>query len=202
MNRRARVTATLCGLLLPLTACGIQGTDVVEAGGAATVGVNQIPEEQLLLYFVGPGGAPTPVVRNVGLPFGEAMDGRNGSGLADLSRTDPSDHGPVTTDKVLAALLAGPRPEEASAGLTTVLPRGAGSPHVSEEESGGTDGRRLLLLRAPFAVTGLPDSAVRQLVCTTVYAEDDTGRAEVTVTGPDGALPTATCEVSGAPDQD
>ncbi|MEU5216417.1 hypothetical protein AB0G79_09460 [Streptomyces sp. NPDC020807] len=193
MSRRARVTASLCGLLLPLTACGIQGTDVVEAGGAATAGVN-IPDEWPLLYFVGPDGTSMPVVRGGGLPFDGSGEVRSGPGLADPTRTDPSGHGPVATDKVLAALLAGPRPDEVTAGLTTALPRGAGSPHVSEDESGGTDDRRLLLLRAPFPVTGLSAAAVRQLVCTTVHAEDGTGRAEVTVTGPDGALPTATCE--------
>ncbi|WP_329623683.1 hypothetical protein OG357_27410 [Streptomyces sp. NBC_01255] len=201
-RRRAAAAAALAGLL-SLTACGIQGTDVVEAGGAATVLVAPNPESRMVLYFVGPDGRSMPVARDVGFGGPETTfaadhpgDGRvpyEGFGPGyEVDRADLSGAG-VAGDKVLAALLAGPNPAEAAAGLTTALPHGAGVPHVQVEKSGGTLGRRLLRLRAPFKVTDLPATAVRQLVCTAAYAEDRVGLAEVAVTGPDGALPPTTC---------
>ncbi|MCX5390466.1 hypothetical protein [Streptomyces sp. NBC_00094] len=202
MTRRRAAAAALAALL-PLAACGIQGTDVVEAGGAATVLVAPNPESRMVLYFVGPDGRSVPVAREVGLGAPDDTSRSVGSG----SRVPYDEFGPgyevdedvphdtrVAGVKVLTALLAGPNEAEAATGLTTALPHGAGSPHVQEEKTGGTEGRRLLRLRAPFPVAGLSDAAVRQLVCTTSYAEDRSGRAEVAVTGPDGALPTARCE--------
>ncbi|MFD3660717.1 hypothetical protein ACFWVF_08955 [Streptomyces sp. NPDC058659] len=201
-TRRRTAAATLAGLL-SLTACGIQGSDVVEAGGAATVLVAPNPESRMLLYFVGPDGRSRPVARDVGFGGPEPTSASDN----ETDTHDPYDgFGPgyevdhavlrqsrVVSNKVLAALLAGPNQAEAAAGLTTALPHGAGVPHVQVEKSGGAQDRRLLRLRAPFTVTDLPATAVRQLVCTTAYAEDRMGLAEVAVTGPDGALPPTTC---------
>lgn len=54
--------------------------------------------------------------------------------------------------------------------------------------------RRLLRLRAPFPVMELTEGAARQLVCTTAYAEHPAGLVDVSVSGPDGTLPTARCD--------
>lgn len=205
MTRRGPWAAAVAlAALLPLAACGVRGTDVVEAGGAATVVVGPIPETRMLLYFVGPDGRPMPVAREVGY---SSPDPTSESGDPESGRTPYDGFGPgyeidekdlhrsrVVTVKVLAALLAGPNEAEAAAGLATALPRGTESPHVQEEKAGGTDGRRLLRVRAPFSVTDLPEAAVHQLVCTTAYAEDRAGRAQIALTGPDGTLPPAVCD--------
>lgn len=201
-RRRAAAAAALAGLL-SLTACGIQGSDVVEAGGAATVLVAPNPESRMVLYFVGPDGRSMPVARDVGFGGPETTfasdhpgddrvpyDGFGSGYEVDEAVLRGSR---VAGNKVLAALLAGPNQAEAAAGLTTALPHVAGVPHVQVEKSGGTQGRRLLRLRTPFEVTELPATAVRQLVCTTAYAEDRLGLVEVAVTGADGALPPTTC---------
>ncbi|CAM5568762.1 hypothetical protein [Streptomyces narbonensis] len=198
-GRRAAAVA-LAGLLPLVAACGIQGSDVVEAGGAPTVLVAPNPESRMMLYFVGPDGRSMPVARDVGFgssdnPFGP--DYVLGSG--DGHETAPPDKALLAErgaagDKALAALLAGPNDAETAAGLTTGLPSGLAAPHVTEDKPAGTEGRRLLRARAPFPVTGLSETAVRQLVCTTVYAQDRFGLAEVVLIGPDGALPAATCD--------
>ncbi|MFF8834970.1 hypothetical protein [Streptomyces sp. NPDC015130] len=197
--RRRVAAAALAGLLPLVAACGIQGSDVVEAGGAPTVLVGPNPESRMLLFFVGPDGHSMPVARDVGFgssdnPFGPDYVLGNGEG----HETDAPDSAllaerGVVGDKVLAALLAGPNDAETAAGLTTALPRGVAAPHVTEDKPGGTEGRRLLRARAPFAVTSLSEPAVRQLVCTAAYAKDRLGLAEVVLIGPDGALPVATC---------
>ncbi|MEU7068668.1 hypothetical protein AB0B30_02485 [Streptomyces narbonensis] len=198
-GRRA-AAAALAGFLPLVAACGIQGSDVVEAGGAPTVLVAPNPESRMMLYFVGPDGRSMPVARDVGFgssdsPFGPDYERGSGGGR----ETEAPDRallsgGRTAGDKVLAALLAGPNDAETAAGLTTGLPPGLGAPHVTEDKPAGTEGRRLLRARAPFAVTGLSETAVRQLVCTTAYAQDRLGLAEVVLMGPDGALPAATCD--------
>ncbi|GEB58955.1 hypothetical protein [Streptomyces gardneri] len=201
---RRRVAAAALAGLLSLTACGIQGTDVVEAGGAPTVLVAPNPESRMLLYFVGPDGRSVPVARDVGFgapettfaadPPGDDRVPYDGFGSGYDIDEKALSRWRAENDKVLAALVAGPNKAEAAAGLTTALPHGAGVPHIQEEKvSGGQQGRRLLRLRTPFKVTDLPPEAVRQLVCTTVYAKDPIGGAEVTVTGPDGSLTPTTC---------
>ncbi|MFF5387159.1 hypothetical protein ACFY5H_02150 [Streptomyces sp. NPDC013012] len=192
---------TVAALLLPLVlaGCGIRETDVVEAGGAATVLVQPVPEDRMTLYFVGPDGRMMPMVRDTGRPWP--------STTSPAGETVPYDgFGPeyeisagalrrerVTTEKVLAALMAGPVDREAAAGATTALPQGGkGAPRV--EAGPGGPSARTRRLRVSFPVQGLPEAAVRQLVCTTAFAEDPTGRTEVTVTGPDGSLPAAGCE--------
>lgn len=216
MRRRA---AAAGAVLLALSGCGIQRTDVVEAGGAATVIVQPVPEERMTLYFLGPDDRLMPMVRDLGRPgpattrpatSGPATSSPSASGPATSGPADdtvPYDgfgpgyevsagtlrREPVTVDKTLAALLAGPGPEEAAAGATTALPRGGTrAPRVETERSGPS--APALRIKAPFPVGNLPETAVRQLVCTAAYAHHPTGRAEVTVAGPDGTLPAARCE--------
>ncbi|WP_030210807.1 hypothetical protein [Streptomyces bikiniensis] len=202
--------------LLALAGCGIQETDVVEAGGAATVVVQPVPEERMTLYFLGPGGGTMPMARDVGphapspfpsrtRPADGAGDDRmpyEGFGPGYEVSTGTPVHGRVPTDKVLAALLAGPTDEERATGATTALPGAGGwTPRVEPDPAGtgraGTDPAGsvpALRLRTPFPVRDLPEAAVRQLVCTAAHAEHPAGRSEVTLTGPDGSLPAARCD--------
>ncbi|KQX53102.1 MULTISPECIES: hypothetical protein [unclassified Streptomyces] len=204
--RRRPAAALLALLTLTATACGIQESDVVEAGGAATVAVAPIPEYRTVLYFLGPDGRSMPVARELSGPVPVATNPSDGTGTGEALHEEvtPEDKaagiglrpGEVATDMVLAMLLAGPVAAEATAGITTALPDGAtaGGLHVTPDPSGPTSGRRLLRLRAPFPVMELSESAVRQLVCTTAYAEHPAGLVDVSVTGPDGALPVARCD--------
>lgn len=208
MNRRTAPAAVSAALLVALAGCGIQETDVVEAGGAATVVVAPIPESRIVLYFLGPDGRSMPVVRDVGPSYPDPSSPTDGSGD---DRTPYDGFGPGyeisvddlrgsdATDKILAALLAGPRENETAAGITTALPssriRGAEPvPRVTEIPAKTDAARPLFRLRAPFPVNELPEAAVRQLVCTTAYAKHPAGRVDVSVGGPDGLLPTARCD--------
>ncbi|MFD3532268.1 hypothetical protein [Streptomyces sp. NPDC058664] len=208
MNRGTAAAAALLGplaLVAALSGCGIQETDVVEAGGAATVIVAPIPEERIVLYFLGPDGRSMPVSRGSDVPEAVRTSPSDGSAA---DRLPYEGFGPdyemsaeelrrtrSATDKVLAMLLAGPRPDEASAGVTTALPKTVGGPHVVPVDTTAS-ARRTLLLRAPFPVRELTGAAVRQLVCTTAYAEHPAGLVDVSVVGPDGPLPTTSCDAA------
>ncbi|WP_406057980.1 hypothetical protein OG462_15245 [Streptomyces sp. NBC_01077] len=208
MNRPRAVAAALSALLA-LAGCGIQKTDVVEAGGAATLHVGPIPEDRIVLYFVGPDGRSMPVTRDVYAPDPVTASSSPGSGDARAPydgfgpgyEISPDDlrRGGIVTDKILAMLLAGPRENETAAGITTALPgTEAGSPTMLQASTGsastGTPARRLIWIRTPFPVKKLSGAAVRQLVCTTAYAEHPAGLVEVSLSGPDGILPTQRCE--------
>ncbi|CAM5248313.1 hypothetical protein STANM309S_05303 [Streptomyces tanashiensis] len=202
--RRRTVAAALLGMV-SLAACGIQKSDVVEAGGAATVAVYPAPEFRMVLYFLGPDGRPAPVVRDIGQPVPDTTSPWDETGTDPKHRESQGlgsgqvnqERGTrVVTDKVLAALVAGPAGADKAAGLTTGLP-GWKKPPVAEavEEAGPTpQGRRIVRLRSPYPVMELSDAAVQQLVCTTAYAEDGGGMVEVTLTSVDGTLPATRCE--------
>ncbi|WP_318211018.1 MULTISPECIES: hypothetical protein [unclassified Streptomyces] len=213
-GRRRTAAVALLALLTPpaLAGCGIQKSDVVEAGGAATLHVQPVPEDRLVLYFVGPDGRSMPVTRDLDHPGPEVTSPPEDSGEHtptdpfgpdyEISRDDLR-RGGIVTDKILAMLLAGPGANEAAAGITTALPGPkAGSPTMLQATEGplpanpstGTPARRLIWVRAPFPVKKLPEAGVRQLVCTTAYAEHPAGLVEVSLSGPDGILPTARCD--------
>ncbi|MFF9064843.1 hypothetical protein ACF09E_05720 [Streptomyces sp. NPDC014891] len=209
-GRRRGASAALLALLVPtaVAGCGIQKTDVVEAGGAATVKAQPPPNERIVLYFVGPDGRSMPVARGLGVPGPADGSPWEGSGTGsptdlfgpdyEISR-DELRRGGAATDKILAMLVAGPRANEAAAGVTTALPTaGAGSPTVLQDSTGdpatGTRTRRLVWVRTPFPVKKLSEAGVHQLVCTTAYAEDAAGLVDVSLSGPDGILPTARCD--------
>ncbi|MEU3604714.1 hypothetical protein AB0E83_04550 [Streptomyces sp. NPDC035033] len=200
MRRRSRRCAPLAAAALALLAgCGIQGSDVVEAGEAPSVDVQPFPEGRMLLWFLGPDGALMPVARDGGGSFvpdpvpthpveaGEHADSEHLDARAPVDLTHPIVPG-LATVKVLAALLAGPGGAETQAGLTTELPRSREPVRVESEDGGG------IRLQTPFLVQELSERAVAQLVCTAAYAVDRGGAREVTVTGPDGPLPATTCE--------
>ncbi|MFH9955204.1 hypothetical protein ACH4OX_13385 [Streptomyces roseolus] len=203
MRRRTALCAALLAALPLAVGCGIQGSDVVEAGGAPTVVVQPVPESRMLLYFLGPHGEPMPVSRDTDLtfvPLPERTRPEGGSGEDDAAsagagpRFESGDKPPYgsspATVKVLAALLAGPGGAESQAGITTELPESGELIRVESEPAGG------IRLRTPFAARELSRGAVVQLVCTAAYAVDRSGTAPVTVEGPDGALPATTCEAA------
>ncbi|MDX2558670.1 hypothetical protein PV371_03260 [Streptomyces sp. TX20-6-3] len=210
-KRRGAAAVALLALLTPpaLAGCGIQKSDVVEAGGAATLHVGpQMLEERIVLYFVGPDGRSMPVTRDIGRPSPETSSPSGGSGEHvptdvfgpgyEISRDDLR-RGGIVTDKILAMLLAGPRENERAAGIATALPEAKGdTPTMLQASKGngstGTPARRLVWVRTPFPVKQLSEAGVRQLVCTTAYAEDPDGLVEVSLSGPDGILPTARCD--------
>ncbi|MFF8376200.1 hypothetical protein ACF07V_08745 [Streptomyces sp. NPDC015661] len=201
VRRRSAVAVALLAVV-SLTACGIQQSDVVEAGGAATVAVTPAPEFRMVLYFLGPDGRPVPVVREVGPPIPDPTFAAGGSEWAQdrkaqgLGTGQPhEEHGTrVATDKVLGALLAGPADADTAAGLTTALPVSREAPHAEQIEGLNPEGRRIVRLRSPFPVLDLSEAAVQQLVCTAAYAEDGGGMVDVSVVGLDGTLPTTRCE--------
>ncbi|MFE0734503.1 hypothetical protein [Streptomyces sp. NPDC058855] len=206
MTRRARTVAAALSALaaLSLTGCGVRGTDVVEAGGPATVAVIPPPEFRVLVYFLGPDGRLMPVSRDFDRfrpvstadPDGSAGGARvpyEGFGPGYDIAPDAAHRAQAATDLALAVLLRGPDTADSAAGLRTALPRTGERARVEEEKAGAPDGGRRLRLRTPFPVTRLAPEAVRQLVCTVAYAEDPAARPQVAVTGPDGVLPPARC---------
>ncbi|MFE3074083.1 hypothetical protein [Streptomyces sp. NPDC059247] len=205
--RRGAVAATLLAVL-SLAGCGIRESDVVEAGGAATALVVPGPGSRAVLYFLGPDGKSMPVAREIGgadgVPPFEAS-GRMGTtgpggGEVDLSMGPSSLR--IGIDKLLAVLLAGPLPTEAEQGITTALPDGVSGRLRVLRDPAAPSARGLLRVDAPFPVMELPEAAVRQLVCTTAYAEHPAGLVDIVLSGPDGTLPVAACDGPTAPRED
>jgi hypothetical protein len=150
-----------------LTGCGVRQSDVVEAGGPATVTVFPDAEQRLLLFFVSAEGRLTPV------SMGFFLDGEEKYRVAG--------------DKVLSILLAGPSAEARAAGLHTELPRSTGFVGVKPAPD-------RVFVSVSIAVRGLEKTAVRQLVCTAAYVDGGDGNAEVIIAGDDGRLPPASCD--------
>ncbi|WP_254404903.1 hypothetical protein [Streptomyces sp. AC627_RSS907] len=166
-----RTLPLLLATLLPLSACGIPATGVVEAGEPAT-GVRgpgstlapsesapaAVPVATALLYFVAD-GALVPVPRPV-------------PGATGLAGT-------------VLMLFEGPDGQERGQGLTTELPPAAVAPTVR------TDGTAVTV-HLPERTESLSDTAVDQLACTVAVArlrqDPELGSAQVTVEQPGGRL--------------
>ncbi|GAA4688033.1 hypothetical protein GCM10023347_49650 [Streptomyces chumphonensis] len=189
-GRRGRRAAPLaaCAALtaLLLGGCGIAETEVVGAGDPAAFPVVPHPSTGLL-FFRTTDGRVTPVIRFLDEAFEEAPDM---SGVPDV----PEVPGVTRTSRTVAALFAGPRGPEREIGLTDGLPDLPETPVRTEPLPDG--GVEVLL---PIALAGLDDLAVRQIVCTAAFAEDEEGRAAVRLRGADTVLPPAACEVDGEP---
>ncbi|WP_395576308.1 hypothetical protein [Streptomyces sp. BK79] len=167
---RHRLALLLGALLIPLAACGIPATGVVEAGepasgvlepGTATPSPAEsaaVPVATVPLYFVAD-GTVVAVSREV-------------PGATDLGST-------------VLMLLKGPDGRERARGLTTELPASAAAPTVR------TDGAAVVV-QLPRGAGSLSDTAVDQLACTVAVArlrQDPTlGSAQVTVEQPGGRL--------------
>ncbi|MDQ0685157.1 hypothetical protein QFZ56_004120 [Streptomyces achromogenes] len=183
MRRRAAAVAVALVLGAPLLGgCGIPETDVIEAGGPATVQAFLTRDTDVLLFFRSPDGRVRPVIRTVRISTVTAGSGpgREGSGTAAA---------PIRTETVVMMLLAGPREEDRAAGLDTALP--AALPGVPVRIGRPTAGRATA--RMPLALDALDATALRQLTCTIAYSMDADGRTVVELTGQDGATTSGTC---------
>ncbi|MFJ4466783.1 hypothetical protein ACIP2X_04595 [Streptomyces sp. NPDC089424] len=182
--RRARTRRRAAALAVPTAAvllggCGIQETDVVEAGSPATVEAFVNRDEDMLLFFRSSAGELFPVVRTVGssIGFGSEYD-------------DPAAV-PVAPEKTVTALLAGPDERDRAAGLGTALPAAEPGGTVTMEAS--PDGGVTAAL--PVAVGGLDRTALRQLICTIAYARAADGQVTVRLRGSDTVSKSGTCDL-------
>ncbi|MGW4179928.1 hypothetical protein [Streptomyces rubiginosohelvolus] len=184
---RGLATAVIAAVGVPLAGgCGIQDSDVIEAGGPATVEAFLNRDADMLLFFRSPDGGLSPVVREV----------RPSAGFGDeyiepgaVARDPSGPAGPAPTEKVVLALLSGPGEADRAAGLTTALPalREKKAVQVEVASDGG------ITARLPLAVQDLDATAVRQLTCTIAYNQTKDGRGVVTLRGQDGAQRTGSC---------
>ncbi|MFB9555034.1 hypothetical protein [Streptomyces roseoviridis] len=186
---RRAAAALLC--LLPLAACGIQGSDVVEAGGPAPVTVHPTGEPRMLLFFADRDGRLMPVARDIGFHSGIGPDTEVTDGRIEPTHPDTEVGYRAPVDTVLSTLLEGPEENERAAGLTTRLaPHGAYEAHaLTVPRADGTT----LQVRVRTRVKDLDPVALRQLVCTAAYAQDPTGAIPVAVRGIDGEVAAARC---------
>ncbi|MGW7194832.1 hypothetical protein [Streptomyces chryseus] len=177
---RIRAAAAAWASLPLLAGCGVQASEVVEAGGPVVVPVAPDHDERMLLFFTGPDGSSIPVARYA----------------------DPA-MGPVSTVGTLGALLNGPTEEERAAGIRTRLPdrNKGGEVGPAAREDGGpaekagrpADAGEAVRVTTGFAVRSLDAAAVRQLVCTVAHAADPEGLVKVVLRGSDGSLPATAC---------
>ncbi|MCF1593346.1 hypothetical protein [Streptomyces muensis] len=156
-----------------LGGCGIQETDVIEAGGPASFQAFLDRDYDMLLFFRSPDGGLSTVIRTTGSPSADTA-------------------GPVPTEKVVSALLAGPREEDRAAGLTTALPTLGRGDTVKVEPA--ANGR--VTTHLPIALKPLDDTALRQLTCTIAYSQDADGQIVVELRGQDGTSRSGTCQLA------
>ncbi|WP_137989493.1 hypothetical protein [Streptomyces vilmorinianum] len=197
MKRRTGLGALLAGALA-LTGCGIQQTDVVEAGGPATIAVIPVQDSRFLLFYVDADGRLTPVARDMGGPFGGSEGYEPGSGT--VLPTSPLGSG-IIAPKALTVLLHGPNAAERAAGLHSRLPEPSAWKHAKEgpllsQEPVRTaaNGEHTLRISLNLPLGDLEGTAIRQLVCTAAYAEETDGRVSVVLSGPGGELPAQRCD--------
>ncbi|MEJ1200486.1 MULTISPECIES: hypothetical protein [unclassified Streptomyces] len=170
-SARRRLPLLLAAALLPLSACGIPATGVVEAGEPAT-GVLE------------PGRTATPsqaesvAVPVTTVPLYFVTDGA----LVAVSRTT---HGATDLGSTVLMLFKGPDEQERKAGLTTELPPASVVPTIR------TDGAAVVV-QLPRSAGSLSGTAVDQLACTVAVArlrqDPALGSAQVTVEQPGGRL--------------
>lgn len=187
---RAAAVASAFAVAVPLLgACGIQETDVIEAGGPASFQAFLDRDHDMLLFFRSPDGGLSAVIRTT-KPSVEYGDGHDESGSGGQNPGDTA--GPVSTQKVVLALLGGPRKEDRAAGLSTSLPTARPGGTVEVEHSPGGK----VTTRLPIALEGLDSTALRQLTCTIAYSQDADGQVVVELTGQDGASTSGTCTLA------
>ncbi|MFJ8634814.1 hypothetical protein [Streptomyces sp. NPDC093568] len=180
---RRRAAAVAVAAIPLLGGCGIQETDVIEAGGPASFQAFFNRDYDMLLFFRAPDGGLSPVIRTT------APSTEFGAGYAESGSGDRDTEGPVPTEKVVLALLAGPGKDDRAAGLSTALPRARLGALL--EVKSASDGS--VTARLPIALEGLDSTALRQLTCTIAYSQDPDGRVAVRMTGRDGATESGTC---------
>ncbi|MFE2290947.1 hypothetical protein [Streptomyces sp. NPDC059452] len=179
-HRRAAALAVAAAVPL-LGGCGIQETDAIEAGGPATVEAFYNREDDMMLFFPTSYGGLNPVLRTVRTPD-EYTEGDAESGTVALPA-------PPSTEKVVMALLAGPRAEDRAAGLTTALPSARPGTMVKVDPVSGNT----ITTHLPLALKDLNTTARRQLTCTIAYSQTADGQLIVKLKGQDGASSSDTC---------
>ncbi|MBC2905738.1 hypothetical protein [Streptomyces cupreus] len=184
-RRTAAVVVVVTAAVSLLGGCGIQETDVIEAGGPASFQAFLNRDYDILLFFRSPDGGLSPVIFTTGSSDGFGADYVE-SGSAGQEPGDTA--GAVPTEKVVAALLSGPREEDLAAGLDTSLPP---APRGGTIEVEILPGR--VTTRLPLALEDLDSTALRQLTCTIAYSQAADGQVLVELTGRDGATSTGTC---------
>ncbi|MCT4352863.1 hypothetical protein M5362_06940 [Streptomyces sp. Je 1-79] len=187
MRRGTALGAALLAGALALTGCGIRQSDVVEAGGPATIAVAPGEGSRLLLFYVDVDGRLTPAAR--ALDTDQRLRG-------EAQPTYPRGLG-VAALPALSALLRGPTAGERAAGLSTRLPElgwetGKRGPLVNVETD--EDGEPVLRVSLDFPLGDLEGTAARQLVCTAAYAEETDGRIAVVLSGPGSTRPAERCD--------
>ncbi|MFI0982410.1 hypothetical protein ACH4SP_36060 [Streptomyces sp. NPDC021093] len=205
-RRRAHAAAPVAALLL--AGCGIQETDVIEAGGPAHVQTFVNTGDDALLFFRLPHGELAPVPRPFKPTGAFGEEYRQPGGTARRA----------STEWAVSALLGGPGKADRAAGLGTSLPRvakggvrvrltgdesgdksgagsgdGSGSGDGDKSGSGSADKEKEVVMTLPLALGRLDATAVRQLICTAAYSRDRDGRATVRMTGQDGVSASGTC---------
>ncbi|MER5220574.1 hypothetical protein [Streptomyces flaveus] len=168
-----------------LGGCGIRGTDVIEAGGPASIAAFVNPDYDMLIFFRSPDGGLSPVVRAT-IPS-DAVFGTEYLVSGDVEDSGVTE-GPVPTEKVVWSLLAGLQEKDRAAGLSTSLPAVRPGGTVKVASSGGR-----VTARLPLALEGLDSTALRQLTCTIAYSQGGDGAAVVELIGQDGASRSDTC---------
>ncbi|WLW53458.1 hypothetical protein [Streptomyces sp. YU58] len=191
-RRRAAALAVAVVAAVPLLGgCGIQETDVIEAGGPASFQAFFNRDSDMLLFFRAPDGGLSPVIRTTepsfGFGAGSEESGSAGQNTGDQNTGDTA--GPIPTEKVVAALLNGPSDADRTAGLSTALPAARAGRGVEIESASA--GR--IAARLPLALDGLDSTALRQLTCTIAYSHAADGQVVVRLTGQDGSSRSGTC---------
>ncbi|WP_405386294.1 hypothetical protein OG596_01670 [Streptomyces sp. NBC_01102] len=189
----------------PLVGCGIQETDVVEAGRPAVADLLPPREGRVLVFLFSPDEELLPVPRNVDSPW---LNGVAGSDGPDDSTSgpdgSPGHDGPGGSPAVgeemgealsplaaVTALLTGPDEAERRAGFRNApsLPRAASA--VDRVVTHGPTVEVELRLR----VARLTAPARDQLVCTAAFAAHKQGAVSVILVGQDERLGPADCPV-------
>ncbi|MFF4934859.1 hypothetical protein ACFY2H_39285 [Streptomyces griseofuscus] len=165
-----RRTAAALPTALLLAGCGIQQSDVVDAGTPATLFAHPGVSDGTLLFFRSGDGRLVPVPRAVPVSRGATWD--------------------TPVARALDLLLAGPQPEETAAGIGTSLPAAGSAVEVlfRPQET------RVSL---SVALAGLDGTALDQLVCTAAYAVPGREHVAVRLSGRDGRTKTGTCNAQG-----
>ncbi|MGV9317170.1 hypothetical protein ACWDR0_34085 [Streptomyces sp. NPDC003691] len=164
-GRRAGALALTAALL---SGCGITATDPIESGGPGTI--PWAGSDQWLLVFL------------------ESED----KALVPVYRARPSKerlilpNAPV--EAALRALSAGPTAMERGTGLRSEIPE------VQHDKLMAALMDKRIVVKIPFEIAGLSDTAVWQVICTAAYAVDTSGWTEVILAGSDGYTAPAMCD--------
>lgn len=182
-GRAAALALAMALGAVPLAGCGVQATDVIEAGSPPTLYVPSGYENWMLLFFRAPDGRLLPVAR---------------SRTEALSQQSPPPYSP----KALAALFMGPRPEDRDLGLSTALPkvRGWAQSGPTQEPNRGDEASTppkddITTVFLSVRLSALDDTAVQQVICTVAYADSVDGSRRVALRGTDALMEPAGCGV-------